>query len=433
MRRYIMELITKRVSEYVSNLIEKFKSLTKPYKLISLALAVVLVVLLVVGLTRCSSDAPADEAFLCVVASDNLEVHKKSSDSSRVLSQLPLDLEIEVLEIKSVDGADWGRIDKMKLDDGTKIKAGWINLAHIRLPGELEETEPVIDPTEPQETTPPVLVNMGTVTAGKLNIRKGPDSKYETNGAYYNGDRIEILETQTVDGTRWGRTNLGWIGMGYVRMDGEESAENDPNKNPQLITNGSTTVMGYGVVNLGELNVRLGPDTEYGKVGTVKMGKRYAYYQMSEGWVRIDGGWVSTEFFYIEGTTASTAMTGIVDTDDLNIRTGPDTSFQSVGTYQKGETVEILGQVNYWGYTEKGWVFMTYVAKPARVYKTGICKITSERLNIRKEPNADSETVGAYSAGDGVNILEVQDNWGKTIQGWINLNFVEYEEADSVG
>lgn len=428
-----MELITKRVSEYVSNLIEKFKSLTKPYKLISLALAVVLVVLLVVGLTRCSSDAPADEAFLCVVASDNLEVHKKSSDSSRVLSQLPLDLEIEVLEIKSVDGADWGRIDKMKLDDGTKIKAGWINLAHIRLPGELEETEPVIDPTEPQETTPPVLVNMGTVTAGKLNIRKGPDSKYETNGAYYNGDRIEILETQTVDGTRWGRTNLGWIGMGYVRMDGEESAENDPNKNPQLITNGSTTVMGYGVVNLGELNVRLGPDTEYGKVGTVKMGKRYAYYQMSEGWVRIDGGWVSTEFFYIEGTTASTAMTGIVDTDDLNIRTGPDTSFQSVGTYQKGETVEILGQVNYWGYTEKGWVFMTYVAKPARVYKTGICKITSERLNIRKEPNADSETVGAYSAGDGVNILEVQDNWGKTIQGWINLNFVEYEEADSVG
>lgn len=428
-----MELITKRVSEYVSNLIEKFKSLTKPYKLISLALAVVLVVLLVVGLTRCSSDAPADEAFLCVVASDNLEVHKKSSDSSRVLSQLPLDLEIEVLEIKSVDGVDWGRIDKMKLDDGTKIKAGWINLEHIRLPGELEETEPVIDPTEPQETTPPVLVNMGTVTAGKLNIRKGPDSKYETNGAYYNGDRIEILETQTADGTRWGRTNLGWIGMGYVRMDGEESAENDPNKNPQLITNGSTTVMGYGVVNLGELNVRLGPDTEYGKVGTVKMGKRYAYYQMSEGWVRIDGGWVSTEFFYIEGTTASNAMTGIVDTDDLNIRTGPDTSFQSVGTYQKGETIEVLGQVNYWGYTEKGWVFMTYVAKPARVYKTGICKITSERLNIRKEPNADSETVGAYSAGDGVNILEVQDNWGKTIQGWINLNFVEYEEADSVG
>lgn len=424
-----MELISKRVLKYVSKLIKKFKSLTKPYQMIPLALAVVLVLLVIVGLSRCSSAAPVEDVFTCVVATDNLEVHKKSSATSRVLSQLPLDQEIEVLELKSVDGTDWGRIDKMTLADGTKIKAGWIDLQYIRLPGEVEETEPVVDPTEPQETTPPVLVNMGTITAGKLNVRKGPDSKYETSGAYINGDRVEILETQTIDGTRWGRTNLGWIGMGYVRMDGEESTENDPNKNPQLVTNGSTTVMGYGVVNLGELNVRLGPDTEYGKVNTVKMGKRYAYYQLSEeGWARIDGGWVSTEHFYIEGTTASTAMTGVVNTADLNIRTGPDTSFQSVGTYQQGETIEVLGQVNYWGYTNKGWVFMNYVSKPERVYKTGICKVTSPRLNIRKEPNAESESVGAYSAGDGVNILEVQENWGRTIQGWINLNFVEYED-----
>ena len=27
-----------------------------------------------------------------------------------------------------------------------------------------------------------------------------------------------------------------------------------------------------------------------------------------------------------------------------------------------------------------------------------------------------------------VNILEVQENWVRTIQGWINLNFVEYED-----
>ena len=37
------------------------------------------------------------------------------------------------------------------------------------------------------------------------------------------------------------------------------------------------------------------------------------------------------------------------------------------------------------------------------------------------------ESGQVYSEGDGVTILEVVDNWGKTIQGWINLKYVTYE------
>ena len=424
-----MKLISKDIAKFVSVFESKLRSVSKHYKLLTLALVVVLILLLVVGLTRCSNDAPSDVSTIYIVSSDNLEVHKKANANSRVVSLLPLDLEIEVLEEKSVKKTTWGRIDKMTLADGRNIRAGWIDLQYVGIPIEPEETEPVTEPV--QEETPTVLVNMGTITAGKLNVRKGPDSKYETNGAYYNGDRVEILETQNVDGSVWGRTNLGWIGMAYVKMDGTPASEGeqstDPNA-PKLISNGSNTVLGYGVVSLGELNLRLGPDTEYNKVGTVTMGKRYAYYQLSEGWARIEGGWVSTEYFYVEGTTASNAMSGVVNTDDLKIRTGPNTSFQSIGTYQKGDAVEILGQVDAWGYTDKGWVFMSYVEPAAPVYQTGVCKITSG-LNIRKEPNPDAEIVGSYSAGDGVNILEVQDNWGRTIQGWINLKYVTYESV----
>lgn len=389
-------------------------------------LVLILSILLVVGITGCSGDEePSEETRICTVSVDNLDVHKKSSANSRVLSQLPLGLEVEILEQKTGKETDWGRIGKMKLADGTKIKAGWIDLQYVKFADEIEpdETEP---PAETQPAANPVTANMGTVTAGKLKIRKGPDSKYESDGAYYNGDRIEILEIQTIDDTTWGRTNLGWIGMGYVRMDG---ATADDTVNTSIVSNGSTDVLGYGVVDLGELNVRLGPGTDYDKVSTVKRGIRYAYYQLSTtsgSWARIEDGWVSTEYFYIEGTAADDAMTGTVTTEDLNIRTGPDTNFQSIGTYMQGETIEVLAQVGSWGYTEKGWVFMTYVEPVAPTYTTGICKIT-RGLNIRKEPNADSEIVGSYSEGDGVTILEVQDNWGKTIQGWINLKYVTYE------
>lgn len=392
-------------------------------------LALLLSFLLIAGLVGCSGNEPsAGDVLTCSVAVDSLNVHKKASADSNVLGQLPMDLEIEILEQATAGETLWGRIDTVELPDGSKVKSGWVDLQHVRFPGDdVEEvTEPV---AETQPTLPSVTVNMGTVTAGKLLIRKGPDSKYEAvDEAYHNGDRIEILETQTIDDTMWGRTNLGWIGMGYVKMDG--AADNTPNAS-NIVTNGSTEVLGYGIVNLPELNVRSGPGTEHDRLGTVKQGVRYAYYQLSTlsgSWARIDGGWISTEHFYIEGNTNDGELTGTVTEDGLNIRTGPNTSFQSVGTYNKGDHIRVLAQVGNWGYTENGWVFMSYVEPDAPVYATGICKVT-RGLNIRKEPNADSEIVGSYTAGDGVEILELDGHWGRTIQGWINLQFVEYESV----
>lgn len=295
-------------------------------------------------------------------------------------------------------------------------------------PTEQVTEEATEEPTEaPTEPTPVVMVNMGTVTAGELNIRKGADSGYEKVGTYEKGDRIEILETKTVDGTTWGRTNLGWVGMGYVRMDGVEvptTDEDDPNA-PKIISDGNSTVLGYGIVNLGELNVRLGPGTNYAKTQTVTMANRYAYYQLSDGWARIEGGWVSTAYFYVEGTATDDAFTGTITTDDVNIRTGPNTSFQSVGTYKKGETVEVLAQVDAWGYTEKGWVFITYVEPVEPTYTTGAGTVTIG-LNVRAEPNAESEIVGSYTEGETVTIIEVEGSWGKTSKGWINLKYVEF-------
>lgn len=385
-------------------------------------LAIILCMILVISLVCCSrEDAPAEDPLVCTVVYDNLDVHKKASADSKVLGQLPQGLEVEILEQKVADDLTWGYIDALTLPDGTKIKAGWIDLEYVALPGDPipGQEDPTEEPTTNVEPEPdPVVVNMGTITAGELNIREEPGSKYDSVGTYHNGDRIEILETKTVDDTLWGRTNQGWVGMGYVRMDGTTLPENDA-----VTSDGNTTVLGYGVVDLGKLNVRLGPGTDYAKVRTVTSGTRYAYYQQEEGWVRIEDGWVSTDYFYIEGTHADDAITGTITAEDLNVRTGPDTSFKSNGSYKQGETVEIYAQVAAWGYTEKGWIFMTYVEPVEPTYTTGTGTVTSG-LNIRSEPNADSESVGTYKEGDIVTIIEVQGNWGKTDKGWINLKYV---------
>ena len=402
-----------------------------PSKLCKL-LVLIISLTLVIAFTSCSREAEPDETVPAVIVSrDNLEVYKKSNSDSKILGRLPLNLELVILEEKTVDEVTWGRIDSITLPDGTKVKGGWINLEHVRNPGDpdpnaTEPPEEIITETQPAPID--VDVNMGTVIAGKLNIREDAGSKYDAVGSYVRGDRIEILETKTVEDTVWGRTKQGWIGMGYVRMDGVEP-EPDPDaeaNNTSVMSDGTYTVLGYGVVDLGELNVRRGPGTQYGKLGTVKQSVRYAYYQIQDGWVRIEDGWISGEYFYLEGTEAEDALFGVVTIDNLNIRTGPNTDFRSVGTYAKGDEVEILAQVHRWGYTEKGWISLEYVEERIPDYNTGTGKVTIG-LNIRKEPSADSETVGSYALGETVTITEVKDGWGKTDKGWINLHYVDFD------
>lgn len=429
----LLDFVKQLASSCFNKLSDYVKGLPSNKRYIVLALIAVLVLILIFGFSRCSAkEAPAAEAVTYIVMADDLDVHKKAKESSRVLSQLPFALEVDVLEEKTVEETTWGRIDDMKLEDGTKVKAGWIDLRDAILLSELiAMQEPEQEPEDEVQTQQShVEATMGTITASKLNIRKGPEENYETNGAYYKGDRVEILEIQTVDGTTWGQTNLGWIGMGYVKMDG--SPVNNEEVHPNLVTNGETAILGYGVVDLGELNVRQGPGTEHAKVRSVKKGDRYAYYQTSNtagNWVRIEDGWVSTEYFYLEGTVADDAVTGtVIETDNLNIRSGPNTSYRSTGILKQGDAVEILAQVGGWGYTEQGWIFMSYVQPDAPTYSTGECTVT-RGLNIRQEPNADSEIVGTYVQGNTITILEVDGNWGKTVQGWINLKYVEYNTA----
>ena len=412
----------------------KFQNLV-PQKYRKLAIAALaLVLVLIIVLVSCSpKETPAEDVVTCTVSADKLNVHKNFDPDSSVYGQLPLDLEIRILEQKTANGIEWGRIDQIKLSDGTKIKAGWINLEYVTFPGEEEpeiiETEPPVPETEPVTVILPDpeqgITTMGTVTTGKLNVRKAAGSQYEAFDHYVEGDRVEIQEIVIVDDTEWGFTGKGWVGMGYVRLDGTAITHNGEDA-PAITSDGNLRVLGYGVVDLGSLNVRLGPSTGYEKAATVSKGVRYAYYQEEDGWVRIESGWVSKEFFYVEGTLADDAVNATVNADDLNIRTGPGTSYKSIGTAKKGDTLEILGQVGNWGYTTSGWVNMANLEIHDPIYSTGTGTVT-RGLNIRKEPNADSELVDTYAKDAKVTILEVQGTWGKTDKGWINLKYVDFD------
>ena len=162
------------------------------------------------------------------------------------------------------------------------------------------------------------------------------------------GDRITILETSN----GWGRTDKGWVSLNYVYQDG---------------TTGTNTAK--GIVTGTTLNVRSGPGINYNSVANYSNLTRVNILeQIKVGgttWGCTKDGWISLDYVYIDGTTGEGAGTGTVSGSNVNIRSGPGTGYNIVGSYNRGDTVEIYAQFTFgntkWGCTNKGWVSMDYV------------------------------------------------------------------------
>ena len=57
------------------------------------------------------------------------------------------------------------------------------------------------------------------MTGSAVNVRAGAGTSYQVVGSKSAGDVVTILETVTAEGYTWGRIDIGWICMNYVRMN----------------------------------------------------------------------------------------------------------------------------------------------------------------------------------------------------------------------
>jgi len=83
-------------------------------------------------------------------------------------------------------------------------------------------------------------------------------------------------------------------------------------------------------------------------------------------WGCIKGGWISMEYVYVDGTQGAAAGTGTVNGDQVNVRSGPGTNFNSVGSKNTGDAVTVYAQFQIgqmtWGCIGNGqWIAMQFV------------------------------------------------------------------------
>lgn len=98
---------------------------------------------------------------------------------------------VQVLEQIKVGTTTWGY-----------VSGGWVSMDYIALDGSTGTG-----------------TGNAVVTGSAVNVRAGAGTSYQVVGSKSAGDVVNILETTTAEGYTWGRIDIGWICMNYVRMN----------------------------------------------------------------------------------------------------------------------------------------------------------------------------------------------------------------------
>ncbi len=276
------------------------------------------------------------------VVNTGLNIRSEASKESEIVGTYSKGDVVTIVELKN----GWGRTSK-----------GWILMDYVKV-GNTSNNNTTTNKDDDKDTDTDSTTNNGNgsttvqfkgiVTATQLNVRSDASTNSDRIGSLNYGARVEILEKKG----NWGRTKDGWISLDHVYQDGNTG-----------------TKTAKGIITGSELNIRSGPGTGYASVGSLNYGDRVAILEQftynNVTWGCTKNGWISMQYVYVDGTGTGDDKEGYITGSDLNIRSGPGTGYDSVGSLDSGDEVTILFTLEVgdttWGNISKGWISMDYV------------------------------------------------------------------------
>ena len=262
--------------------------------------------------------------------------------------------------------------------------------------------------------------NIGTVTASSLNVRSGPSTSYTVVTTLKKNDKVNILQSsngwykiETSSGKQ------GWVSSSYI------SASNS-NTNNSINNNTQSNI---AIVNTDGLNFRNGAGTSYSIIKVLNKGEKVEVISESNGWSKVKHdsrlGYVASQ--YIDKATTNYTIKE-VNTDGLNVRTGPSTSYATIGKLNKGTRVEVISESAGWSkinynnktaYVSSGYLKAVSTSTPdtkpedtTQQYKE-IKVVNTDGLNVRKGPSTSYESIGKIDKGTSVEVISESDGWSK--------------------
>lgn len=192
----------------------------------------------------------------------------------------------------------------------------------------------------------------------------------------------------------------------------------------------STFASGELTVTTNTLNVRSGPGLEHDVVGQVSKSEVYQVLEEKKDWYKISfdnnkTGWVASWLVEYKKSTGKAKLVE-AKSNNVNVRSGPGTSFQVISQINPEQNFPIVSQEGDWiqilmNQQKKGWVanWVVNISSGERSKATSIhekVKVQADILNVRKQPDTSSSVIGKLSKGEEIEVIAVQN-------GWYNIRF----------
>ena len=275
-----------------------------------------------------------------IVTAPSLNVRSEPSTGSSFLFSIKQNEKVTILE--SQDG--WYKI---KAGNGN---SGWASSEYIKTD---------INQNNQSESK-------RTVTADVLNMRSGASTSYRTIAKIKKGTEVELIS----ESNGWSKIKyegrIGYASSEFLSNENNIKPSEKPNTNQNTgansnnNTNETKTIGKTKVVTATSLNVRSGPSTSNGVIGSLKQNDKVEVISESNGWskIKFNGkeGYVSST--YLKDSDGGNTGGGsenpnpsnnkIVTSTSLNVRSGPSTSSSKIGSLRQNEVVEVISESNGW-------------------------------------------------------------------------------------
>lgn len=271
--------------------------------------------------------------------------------------------------------------------------------------------------------------NLGLVqVSGYLNVRETPGSDGRIIGKLEQNSACEILDTEG----DWDHISSGGI-EGYIHNQYVISGEEARTKALDYVTK-------MAIVQTEKLNIRQEPVLDPANVvGQALVNERYTVEEELEGWVKIPDGYISADYVTVgmalnEARKLDLKAMALNQYDNLliskvdnylNIRKEPSTDSQSniIGKLPSKAAGEILETLDGWYKIKSGsitgyvtadpqYVAVGQEAKDLAVNAASLMAIvTTDRLNVRAEPNTDAKIWTQISKEERYSVVSQLDGW----------------------
>ncbi|WP_338659690.1 SH3 domain-containing protein [Paraclostridium sordellii] len=352
-----------------------------------------------------------------VVNVDNLNMRNGASTSYRVIMKLNKGTVIEIIS----ESNGW---TKIKYDGRIGFVASeYLSPIENNNKPTKSEQQPNV-PVQPQVSVGKTKIVMAT----SLNVRSGPSTGNSVIGSLKNNEKVEVIS----ESNGWSKIKYngkeGYVSSTYLK-DSNEGGNSKPNETPNPNPNVETKIK---VVVATSLNVRSGPSTGHGIIGSLKNNEKVEVISESNGWSKIKyngkEGYVSSTYLKDSnegGTSKPDVETKIkvVAATSLNVRSGPSTGHGIIGSLKNNEKVEVISESNGWSkikYNGKeGYVSSTYLkdsneggtSKPDVETKIKVVAATS--LNVRSGPSTGHGIIGSLKNNEKVEVISESNGWSK--------------------